>query len=431
MEPAPAEPGWPPAHTAWTAVALLNLAYLVSFIDRSILGLLVEPIKADLHLSDTEFALLQGAAFGLFYSLLGIPFGWAIDRLNRTRLIGLCCALWCLMTVACGVASSFARLFVARMGVGVGEAALSPGAASLIADLFPPAKRPLAMSVYASGASIGIGLSMVIGGGLVALFSSVPLPNPVPFIAEMRVWQRVLVSVGLIGLPIAAAIPLLPEPARREASPVRADLRAIFVFLGRYRARFIGQFGGIALYGLVTYALIGWVPALLIRVHGWTATAAGVGFGTIFLVCGPLGALSGGVIASVLRQRGWREPELSTAAIGVFISLPCSIMAGLAGSGVAALAWLAPVALGFAIPTGPSIAAIQQVTPNQLRGQVAALYYLVISLIGLLLGPLVVALLTDNLFHDPRMLGSAIALVAGVTDPLAIALLVLAMRRPA
>lgn len=410
---------WPGPIQAWGTVAILSIAYLVSFVDRTIISLLIEPIKADLHITDTQIALLQGAAFGLFYTVLGIPFGWAVDRFARKWIIGPGCALWCVMTAACGLAGSFGQMFVARLGVGLGEATLSPGAASVIADLFPPHRRALAMSVYAMGGSLGVGISLIAGGLVVGLVSRGG-PMVLPWIGLIAPWQAVMIIVGLSGLVVAVAIMLLPEPARRGAAAGGgASTNELITFMKSEWGQLGNQFGGIALYGLVSYAVLGWIPALFTRVHGWTAAEVGLRYGVVFLVFGGGGALAGGWLANQLARRGVPKYNLRVAAMGVTFLIPFGIAAPIVSNGWLALALLGPVAFCFALPTGASIAAIQQVTPNRLRGQVAALYYLTIGVVGLLLGPLSVALLTDRLFNDPQRIGWSLAIVCGTVLPAA------------
>lgn len=426
MSDAAAAEDWPPPVQGWTTVAVLSLAYIVSFVDRTILALLVEPIKADLGISDTQVALLQGAAFGLFYTILGLPMGWAVDRYPRKWVIGFGCTLWCLMTAACGFAARFAELFLARMGVGVGEAALSPGAASMIADLFPPERRPLAMSVYAMGGSIGVGLSLLVGGAVID-FVGAATRTTLPLIGAVATWQAVLIIVGLAGLVVAFATLLLPEPQRRgRGADAPTGVRDGVAFLLTQKRRFGLLFGAIALYGLVAYAVLGWVPTLFIRVHGWTAGEVGLRYGLVFMIFGGLGAVLGGWVASQLARRKVPNYDIVTAAIGVTLFVPFGVTAPLVGNPWLALALFAPVALCFALPTGSVIAAIQRVTPNRLRGQVSAIYYLVIGLVGLLLGPLAVALLNDRVFTAPDAIGLSLALVAGTVTPVAALLLWLA-----
>jgi MFS family permease len=415
---------WPSPARAWTTVAILNLAYLVSFVDRTILSLLIEPIKADLAISDTQVSLLQGAAFAAFYVVLGVPFGWAVDRFSRTRIIGVACALWCAMTAACGLASTFGQLFLARLGVGVGEAALSPGAASLIADLFPPQRRALAMSVYAMGASLGIGLSLVAGALVVQAVGSAGWII-LPIIGTVATWQATLIIVGLAGLVVAIAILLLPEAPRRDPERDSGGERGgLAAFLRMNRRRLTLHFGAITLYGLVTYAVLSWVPTLFIRIHGWTAAETGFRYGLMFMVCGGAGAVSGGWLSAKLAALEQSEYDLKVAFIGIVGFIPFGIAANLVNNPWLALALFGPVSFCFALPTGSSIAALQRVTPSRLRGQVASIYYLVVGLFGLIFGPLAVAVVTDFVIGNPMAIGASLALVIAAFGTLGAAMLV-------
>lgn len=184
------EPPWPPARRGWFAVFVLTLAYVISFVDRQILTLLVPAIKADLGLSDTGISLLQGLAFGVFYTLLGLPLGRLADRMNRSKLIAAGMAFWCLMTVACGLSRNFGQLFVARMGVGVGEAALNPAALSILSDYFPPERRSVPISIFVSAGALGGGLALMIGGGVIAFAESLGAVH-VPWLGILQGWQLV------------------------------------------------------------------------------------------------------------------------------------------------------------------------------------------------------------------------------------------------
>ena len=208
---------WPPAPAAWYAVGLLFVAYTFSFVDRFILTLLIEPIKQDFNLSDTGVSLLVGFAFVIFYTFLGIPIGRLADRVNRRNLIVAGITLWSCMTALCGMARGFGSLFVARVGVGVGEAALSPAAYSMIADLFPPKKLGRALSVYTAGAFVGVGLALIVGGLVVQSVISSP-DITLPIIGEVRSWQVPFFIVGLPGLLVAALMYTVKEPVRRQQS---------------------------------------------------------------------------------------------------------------------------------------------------------------------------------------------------------------------
>ena len=406
----------------WYAVAVLWTAYICSFVDRQVLALLVEPIKVSLAVSDTGLSLLQGLAFGIFYSLMGLPCGAMIDRWSRRTVIACGVAIWSLATIACGFAGGFASLFVARMLVGAGEAVLSPGALSLLSDHFPRERRVMAMSVYLSAASVGGGLAMVAGGVAIAWATAHPLTLPGGL--QLEGWRATFLLVGAPGLLVALLLRTVHEPARgaSEAQPAGAGAAGwadTLHFIVARRALFLRYFGGFALFSCLCYALISWVPTYFIRVHGWTAAEVGWRYGLVYLVLGSAGAISGGLIAAAVRRRNPGDATMRTVALGLTAILPFAIFGTQIGN-----PWLAVLAVGcgnffMALPSGASVAAISEVAPAALRGRVSALYYLSISLVGIAAGPLSVALCTDYLFRDPRRVGDSLSLVAVVIGPLA------------
>ncbi|MBL8631225.1 MAG: MFS transporter, partial [Rhodospirillaceae bacterium] len=202
---------YPPESYAWYVVGVLVLAYTVSYIDRTILTLMVKPIRETLQISDVQISLLHGLAFAIFYTVLGVPIGWLADRVNRTKVIAVGIFVWSLMTAACGLSRSFWQMFMARVGVGVGEAALSPAAYSLLNDYFKADRRTLAISIYATGVYIGSGLALIVGGGVIAVTPSLELP----FVGHMEPWQVVFLAVGLPGLVVAVLMKTVKEPLRR------------------------------------------------------------------------------------------------------------------------------------------------------------------------------------------------------------------------
>ena len=220
---------WPKPAVAWYGVVVLLLAYTFAYVDRAILTVLVEPIQRDLHINDTQIALLHGFAFVIFYVTLGVPLGFVADRTNRKRLIVGSIAVWSLMTAACGLTSTFASLFAARIGVGIGEAGLSPASYSLISDQFPPSRRSSALGVYTLGIYFGSGLAILAGGLVVGLIGVQPTVTA-PLIGVVKSWQLVFFVVGLPGLLVAALAATVREPVRRLSprpnSPAAADLSA-------------------------------------------------------------------------------------------------------------------------------------------------------------------------------------------------------------
>jgi len=405
----------------WYAVAVLWLGYISSFVDRQVLALLVEPIKHTLQIGDTQVSLLQGLAFGLFYALMGLPCGMLIDRYSRRAVIAGGVLLWSLATIACGFAGGFWMLFAARMLVGVGEATLSPGALSMLSDHFPREKRVLPISLYVSAGSFGGGLAMIAGGAAIAWAAS--HPYVLPGGAVLEGWRATFVLVGLPGLLVAALLLTVREPARtNEGGPgVRGTYAwsAAWGFMAERRGLFLRHYGAFALFSWLAYAMLSWAPTYFIRVHGWSLPEAGWRFGLVYLGAGFSGAVVGGVFAAYLRRRKAIDANLRAAAWGVTAIIPAVIAAPLMSN-----PWLALVLLGVAIfftafPSGASVTAISEVTPSALRGQVGAMYYLVMSLVGLTAGPLSVALCTDYLFHDPQRVGDSMALVSAVIAPAA------------
>jgi MFS family permease len=206
--------GYPSAGYAWYVVVVLTIAYTVSFIDRQIMALMVEPIRRDLEISDTQMSLLLGLAFAVFYTLLGIPIARLADRYSRRGIIAAGIAVWCFMTAACGLSRNYAQLFLARVGVGVGEAALSPSALSMMSDYFPKETRGRAVAFYTMGISMGVGLAMILGGQVIALVSQAP-PVTLPVVGQLFAWQTVFVVVGLPGILVAALMLTVREPPRK------------------------------------------------------------------------------------------------------------------------------------------------------------------------------------------------------------------------
>lgn len=414
------------SHAAgWYAVGVLWLGYICSFVDRQVLALLVEPIKASLDINDTQVSMLQGLAFGAFYALMGLPCGRLIDRYSRKRVIAGGVCLWSIATVLCGFAGGFWTLFAARMLVGVGEATLSPGAISMLSDHFPRDKRVLPISIYVSAGSFGGGLAMIAGGAAIAWAASMPL-----FRADGSVfegWRTAFLMVGLPGLLIAALMLTVREPAR-SGEPGQSNERArawnaAWRFMADKKALFVPHYGAFSLFALLAYAMISWAPSYFIRVHGWTLTETGWRFGIAFLVGGCGGAVCGGAFAAHLKRRGYRDASLRASAWGVTLITPFIAIGPLVANPWLGLALIAVALFFMAFPSGASVSAISEVTPSTLRGEVSAFYYLAMSLVGLALGPLSVALFTDYVFQDPLRVGDSISLVSLLVGPIAAVLI--------
>ena len=422
---------YPAPRYAWYVVALLTLAYVFSFIDRQILNLLVAPIQRDLGIGEKQMSLLMGATFAVFYTFFGIPLGRLADSWSRRWLVVLGIAFWSLMTAGCGLARNFWQLALARMGVGVGEAALSPAAYSLIADYFPPERRSTALGVYGMGIYIGSGLALILGG-LVVKFAAAQEQVVLPLVGAMRSWQVVFFIVGLPGLLVALLLLTIREPARQgtrrkavtggSSAPAVPPLREVWAYMSGNRGTFTCLYVGVAMASLSAYGTMAWIPTFFIRRHGWTAGNTGLVLGLIIGICGTAGMMTGGRLADWLRGRGQSDANLRVALLGVVAWLPFGALYPIVSSAWWAAALLAPVLFFSSMPFGLAPAAIQQLMPNTMRGQASAIYLFVINLIGLGLGPTVVATLTQDVFHDKNAVHLSL-LVAGVSAHLCAAVL--------
>lgn len=397
---------------AWGVVVLLLLAYATSLIDRQVLSLLVQPIKASLAISDTQISLLHGLAFAIFYTLFGILIGRAVDRYNRRNIIVAGMTLWCIATVACGLVNSFAGLFIARMFVGVGEATLSPAAYSMIADYFPPQKRARAMSVFSTGVFVGSGLALILGGAAIEAtkrYSGAPLP----IVGSAEGWQIAFFAVGAPGLLIAGLIALVREPRRLEVSAEGvgvADSLAFFRRNATVLGTMILAFGA---NGLINFSLSGWAPTYFIRVFGWSAGEIGAIYGTLLLVCGTSGIMLGGWIADRLVVRMGPRGAVVTMRWSALLMIPSLAAFAFVSTPTGALIALGWSCFVLGLPTGLAPVALYSITPNQFRGQVTACYLFAVTMIGMTMGSTLIALCTDYLFRDETAVGKSLALVAG------------------
>ena len=413
---------WPRPAYRWYVVGILLIAYTLSFVDRMILSLLVAPIRAAFAISDTEVSLLIGLAFALFYTLLGLPIAWIADRWNRRNLILIGVALWSAMTASCGLAGSYATLFLARMGVGVGEAALSPAAYSMLSDTFPRDQLARAMAVYSIGVPLGSGIAMILGSFVVDAVLAAPALH-LPLVGTVEAWRTIFLWVAAPGLLVCLLLLTLGEPPRRGAPAATAldedrPASGFLAHLAAQRAALGALFAGMSLIGLVMYGVIAWVPTFFARSYGMDVSRAGLWFGIIMAIGGAAGLVLGGALADRLFGKGVADAHLRVMRLSILLGAPPLLAAVLMPSAGLAFAMLA---LAFPMLTmhGVGTVALQLVTPNAYRARVTALYFFIVNLTGLGLGPMLMALLTDRLFGYDGALRYSIALAAAVALPLA------------
>lgn len=411
----------------WYVAGLMGCGYAVSFLDRALVSVAGAPIKQDLGLSDTEFGLLQGTSFVILYCLCGIPLGRLADRVDRRRMIALGILFWTAMTMVCGLAGSFAMFFFARIGVGLGEASLVPAGMSLIGSVMPREKMARAIAVFIMGATIGTATALMGGGYLLGRLAAAG-PIALPLLGPIAPWQALFLIACLPGLAVAALVMTIREPAR--PSPLTQ---------GSFGAALAHVRAHLPAYGFLTAAACcnvtiaqtqgAWAPLFFVRQFGLPPGASAILVGTMFLLSAPTGQLLGGVLTDRLQARGIAGAQNLVMALALALALIPGVVfcttdrLWLAQSSYPLFTFL----VSAATPTG--LAALQLLTPGRHRGTLSALFLSIVTLVGLGLGPAVVGLLTDHLFHDERALGRSLLIVilaAGIAGPL----LALAGRRP-
>lgn len=412
----------------WYVVAVLILAYTFSYIDRQVLTLLVQPIKASLQISDVQVSLLHGLAFAIFYTVLGIPIARLADANRRTTIISVGIFVWSIMTALCGVARNFGQLFAARVGVGVGEAALGPAAYSMIADYFPADKLAKALSLYTGAIYFGAGIAMIAGGSLIGLIPATPLP----FLGHREPWQIVFLIVGLPGILVALLVATLREPARKgiiAGTDAMPPVREVARYIGDRRGAYLFLIFGFSASSLMWNGITGWIPTHFIRTFGWTSAQVGLRYGLVLFLLGSTGIILGGMLSSRLRRRGHVDSNLRLGIISAALAIPFGVAAPLMPTATSSLLVYSLFVLAGSMPYGGAAAALQEITPNRMRAQVTAVYFFGLNMAGIGIGPTVVALITDKLFGNEMMLRYSLSITVLIGAPLSILLLWLA-RRP-
>lgn len=428
-----ADADYPKPVYAWYVVVILFLAYTVAYIDRQIMALLIEPIKRDLGISDTQISLLHGFAFVIFYTITGIPLGRLADRRNRRVIISAGIFAWSIMTAVCGLAKNFWSLFLARVGVGVGEACLSPAAYSMIADYFPKHKRGMAISFYTMGIFVGAGMAYIVGGLVIQIAGQLK-DITLPFIGSIRPWQLTFFIVGIPGLCIVALMSTVKEPARRDLLIMKnrenthLSLRESSAFFLSHWKTYGTLFFGFAFEATLSYGYFAWTPSMYIRTYEWTATEISFAFGCIVALLGTSGVLIGGVLADKIVAKGKPEAYITISMFSVVGAMAFGVPSAMMPSAFSALMLLSPTIFCLGIHVGLAPAAVNYITPNQLRGQAIAIYIFVVALTGMSLGPTTVALITDFVFQDPLALRYSMAIFTVIFAVMAFTLLWLGLK---
>jgi MFS transporter, Spinster family, sphingosine-1-phosphate transporter len=408
---------------SWYALGILTLSYTLSYIDRQLINLLVDPISRSLMITDTQFSLIQGISFISAYLLAAPMFGRLVDITNRRNILVVGICMWCIFTALCGRADTYLGLFVARLGVGASEACISPIGYSMICDLFSARRAPRAMSIFLLGPMLGGGFSLLASGLVIAFATNVRAQLPV--LNSLATWQLAFVVIGLTGILLAViALLTVREPARSQIFKSTLDdrhytVREAGAFLWQRRGFYGRLYLGVGMFGMVFLGMPAWLPSFLTRFHGMAPAAVGFRFGLLVITVSAAGVLIGPWVAKLAEKRGYEDAALRTAACSMIGMLLFCAAIPFAPGTVGALVVSAAAIFFFSLPLGPMAAAMQLSAPSRMRGAVGALYTFFAQLIGFGLGPTSIALVTDKVFHDPKMLGYSIAIVCTIASAIA------------
>lgn len=402
---------YPRPRLAWYSLVVLLVFFVFSGLCNTVIGLLVEPIRRTFGVDDFQVSLLGGVAFTLVLTCFGFFFGKLADLRNRRMIVLGGVVLWSLATIAGGLARNFQQLFIARIVVAVGEAALAPATFSFIADSFPAHRRAFAMSMYSMGLSIGVGVSFLVGG-LVAGVSKVGTTVVIPFIGAIPSWQVVFFYIGIPSLLSASLALTLREPTRKNEKELPASGKETFRgFLRKEWKPALALIGGYGVFNVYGNSMAFWGATQFIRTYGWTPKQVGIGHGLVAVVAGSLSLLFGGKLSDFLREKGVSHPNLRTLVVCAVGLLVWGIPLQMTENGMVAIGCYAGVAFFAIAPEGAASAAVQELAPNHLRGQFTALFFFVRRLLGGTIGPIAVGYATDHLFGDPRSLRFSLFLI--------------------
>ena len=409
----------------WYVAVILLLGFTFSFIDRQVLNLLVVPIQADLGITDVQISALQGLAFVLTYVGICIPIGRLVDRYNRVFVMTGGVVVWSIATVACGLSRSYVEMFVSRLGVGAGESTIHPGAISVLGDYFEPEKLARPISVYLLGPYLGAGIAMIFGAQVLEWTGQMD-DLTFPVVGYLAPWQLTFIAVGLPGIVVAALFLTIREPVRtgRASGPTTIlSWSQIASFITRNRQIYMAIILGNSCLIILLYGLQSWIPTTLRRVYEWDLIQAGRVYGSIAMVAGSAGVLSGPFAVRFIEKRGFSSAPLLLAMAGALAATVFLALLPLQANVNVALIFVALASFFVTFPLAGTTSLIVLVSPNEMRGVVTGLYVVVTSILGLILGPTLVAASTDLIFQDPTAVAKSLALVALAVGPIGVVLM--------
>jgi len=413
---------WPSKKYAWFFTSILLISYTVSFIDRAMINLLIDPIRSDLNLSDIQMGQILGPGFMISYILFSLPIGRMVDKFNRIAVLIGGILLWSIATAAHGFSSDYYSLFVSRAGVGAGEAAVTPASWSLIADLFRPEDRAFPMSFYLMGPYIGQGLALLFGGFIIQLYTS-----PIVILGfTFQPWQMIFILIAIPGFVLSFGLAFLTEPKRKglinKEKQKDESFSDVVSYIKSKSSAYFTLMIAASFIVVLLYTFQAWVPTYISRVHGWDLSRVGYLFGIVTLISGSLGVLSGPVLERFLNKRGIKN---STHAVFLISASTLAIIPPLTFLFVTEnfiLPGMFIISFFITLPMACFASGLQKMTPQNYRGSISGLYVFIMNIVGLSLGPTVVPFFTSVIFQNDMSINLALSYTFLIFGPLSFAI---------
>lgn len=415
---------------SWLVAILLAVCYTLAYLDRQIISLLIEPIQRDLHINDTQFGLLQGISFSLFYVAASLPLAWLADRTRRSHVMSACVAFWSLMTMACGLAATFWQMMMARIGVAVGESGLTPAALATLSDRFGQRQLATATAFYMLAPFVGGGLALGMGGGLYE-WAQKPATLALPFFSHFEDWQIVFLLVGAMGMVPAILLLLIRDkPAKitqPKAEKAEGFSEVFSLFTKHWKIYMLFQLA-MALVMVILSSYVTWLPAAIMRSKGIDEAQMGSLFGPIYFITGSVGTLSAGLLVSKFAGSDPVRTVMRYMLLMLLLLWPLATVGLLTDSLNFELAMVGGALFLISSVTSLSSLSFQYITPRHLRAQAIAIMAMVAALFGTGLGPVLAGVMSDQITGVSHPLSVSLAIIGLVTTPIAILLIWVALR---
>ena len=418
--------GYPSTGYAWYVVIVLFLTYTLAFVDRGIIAYLVDPIRSDFGISDFQFSLLSTLSFSILYTIMGIPLGRLADSRTRRGQLAIGIALWSTMTVLCGKSNSYWALFFSMVGVGIGEACLVPCAYSLIADYFPREKRGLPLNVFSNGIMFGTLVSNICGG-LVSHYAFNAGPMIIPLLGHVKPWQLTFILLGLPGIFFVIMMRSVKEPVRKEKSG-QADFMATIRYLLKNWKTYASIIGGTTFGAMTNGAILGWIVPWFSRRYAWDNAQIGPYLGITSFVFGSLGLLISGVLANRFISAGKKAVYIKLMMAAEALVLIPIVLAHAVDNPYWVLCCVGGVIFFGGVSAGLGPASLQSISPNEMRGQITAICFLILGLVAGNVGAPAVGFITTYVFADDLMVRSSAVIVGFVASFLGVITLRMGLR---